>query len=409
MREDGHSLRTRNLGFSDIAVSELALGTQRWGSTDFNAPDEKLCHEMLDRAVDRGVNLIDTAEQYPIPSGPAKPEGSTEKIIGSWLAKDKARREKLVIASKITGGGNVTPQNIGADLEGTLKRLGTDYLDVYLLHWPARYTPQANWGQSLEHNYIAGKYAGPRTSFEEIAASMGKLVEAGKIRGWGMCNDNTYGLMGSIMAAKQLGVTPPCVMQNDYSLINRRIEENGQSEACAPWNEDVGFMAYNTLAGGMLTGKYLDVPAAADDSNRARALANSIKKRGRMDENGWGQTLYRYHSGPATEATKAYADLAKEAGMSLTELALRWCRSRNAVSSVLLGQTSLRQLDEALDIFSEGPSVEFDDDETIQYYLEEPLLWEIDRVHMRNRLPIFSSTRTVSGRMGRGEIGENVP
>lgn len=109
-----------------------------------------------------------------------------------------------------------------------------------------------------------------------------------------MCNDNTYGLMGSTMAARQLGVEPPCVMQNDYSLINRRIEENGLSEASAPWNENVGFLAYNTLAGGVLTGKYLDVPASPDDPNKARALANSIKKRGRMDETSWGRTLYRY-------------------------------------------------------------------------------------------------------------------
>ena len=402
-------MRMRTLGSSDILVSELALGTQRWGSADFNAPDEATCHKMLDLATENGINFVDTAEQYPIPDGPGKPEGSTEKIIGSWLAKAPERREKLVIASKITGGGNVTPKNIGKDLEGTLKRLGTDYLDVYLLHWPARYTPQANWGQSLEYNFVNGKYARPASSFEDIAGAMGKLVKAGKIRGWGMCNDNTYGLMGSIMAARQLGVEPPCVMQNDYSLINRRIEENGLSEASAPWNENVGFLAYNTLAGGMLTGKYLDVPPSADDSNPARALANSIKKRGRMDEPGWGRTLYRYRSGPAAEATQAYAALAKEAGLSLTELSLRWCRSRNAVSSVLLGQSSVKQLEEAIEIFSANPAVEFKDDDEIKYFLPQSLLWEIDRVHMRNRLPIFASTRTQSNWDGRGEIGETIP
>ena len=255
-------MRMRNLGFSDIRVSELGLGTQRWGGSDFNSPDEAACHALLDKFTAAGGNLVDTAEQYPIPSGPGKPEGSTEKIIGSWMAKDPSRREKLVIASKITGGGNVTPQNLERDMEGTLKRLGTDYLDVYLLHWPARYTPQANWGQSLEYNLINGKYAPLSTSFEQIAEAMGALMKAGKIRGWGMCNDNTYGLMGSTMAAKQLGVPPPCVMQNDYSLINRRIEEQGLSEASAPWNENVGFMAYNTLAGGMLTGKYVPPPSS---------------------------------------------------------------------------------------------------------------------------------------------------
>jgi aryl-alcohol dehydrogenase-like predicted oxidoreductase len=402
-------MRFRKLGSSDILVSELALGTQRWGSTDFNAPDEATCHRMLDMAIASGVNFVDTAEQYPIPDGPGKPEGSTEKIIGSWLAKDPSRRKKLVIASKITGGPNVTPENLVADLEGILKRLGTDYLDVYLLHWPARYTPQANWGQSLEYNRVVGKYAPACTSFEQIAETMGKLMAAGKIRGWGMCNDNTYGLMASIMAAKQLGVPGPCVMQNDYSIINRRIEEQGLSEASAPWNEDIGFLAYNTLAGGVLTGKYLDVPAAVDDTNRMRGLANTIKKRGRMDEEGWGRTLYRYRSGPAMEATKAYAALAKEAGMSLTELALRWCRSRNPVSSVLLGQSNLAQLEEALEIFSAGPTIDFPEDGDIKFYLPEELLWEIDRVHMRNRLPIFSSTRTESEWMGEGEIGETIP
>ena len=118
---------------------------------------------------------------------------------------------------------------------------------MYLLHWPARYTPQANWGQSLEYNFINGKYSPGGASFEQIAATMGKLVERGSIRGWGMCNDNTYGLMGSIMAARQLGVDPPCVMQNDYSLLNRRIEENGLSEASAKWNENIGFLACTPL------------------------------------------------------------------------------------------------------------------------------------------------------------------
>jgi len=405
-------MRMRNLGSSDIRVSELGLGTQRWGGTDFNSPDEETCHKMLDMFTEAGGNLVDTAEQYPIPSGPGKPEGSTEEIIGSWLAKDPSRRKKLVIASKITGGPNVTPKNIEQDLEGTLKRLGTDYLDVYLLHWPARYTPQANWGQSLEYDRsVAGTITlwSPRATFDQIAQAMGKLMAARKIRGWGICNDNTYGLMGSIMAAKQLKVPGPCVMQNDFSLINRRIEENSLSEATVPWNENVGFMAYDALAGGMLTGKYLDAPAAVDDTDRNRALTNSRNKRGRMDENAWGRTLYRYRSGPAIAAIKSYAALAKQEGISLTEMALRWCRGRGAVSSVLLGTSTLEQLEVALKIFTAGPTIEFGSDDEIKCYLPEDLLWEIDRVHMQNRLPIFASTRTRSDRPNVGEIGERIP
>ena len=138
-------IRQKRLGGGGIIVSEIGLGTQRWGSADFNGPDEALCHKMMNRAIlESGVNLIDTAEQYPIPSTPARPEGSTERIIGSWLAQDKSRRDKVVLASKITGGRNVNARNIAADLEGSLQRLGTNHLDLYLLHWPARYTPQAS-------------------------------------------------------------------------------------------------------------------------------------------------------------------------------------------------------------------------------------------------------------------------
>ena len=140
-------IRRKRLGNSDIAVSELALGTQRWGGADFNSPDEELCHQLLDRGVlEGGINLIDTAEQYPIPSDRTRPEGATEEIIGRWLKKGSGRRNKVVLASKITGGRNINKRSIREDCEGSLKRLGVDTLDVYLLHWPARYTPQSNWG-----------------------------------------------------------------------------------------------------------------------------------------------------------------------------------------------------------------------------------------------------------------------
>jgi|TARA_B110000971_G_scaffold1696_1_gene1868 hypothetical protein len=148
-----NGMRHKRLGGGEIFVSEFGLGTQRWGGADFNSPDEKLCHEMLDLAVlEKGVSLIDTAEQYPIPSDRAHPEGNTEKIIGRWLAKDQSRRDKVVLATKITGGANVTKKNIKKDLEGSLLRFGVDHIDIYNLHWPARYTPQSNWGQSLQYH-----------------------------------------------------------------------------------------------------------------------------------------------------------------------------------------------------------------------------------------------------------------
>lgn len=391
-------IRQKRLGGSDIIVSEMGLGTQRWGSTDFNAPDEAMCHKLLDRAVlGSGINLIDTAEQYPIPSDRMRPEGDTERIIGSWLRQDRSRREKVVLASKITGGRNVNARNIIADCEASLQRLGTDYLDVYTLHWPARYSPQSNWGQSLEYRQDIEQYSGGRASFEEIAEAMGRLQREGKIRGWGMCNDNTFGLTASSYAARALGVPPPVVMQNDYSLLNRRIDENGHAEASSPVHLNTGFMAYNVLAGGVLTGKYLDRPAAPDDQIIERARRSLEQPRGRMDTRGWGPTLYRYRSGPADEATRSYAKLAKEAGMPLTELALRWMRTRSVVTTSLLGHTSVAQLEEDLKYFKSSTA------------LPRDLLWQIDRVHMRNRLPIFASTRVGSDWDGEGEIGEPIP
>jgi aryl-alcohol dehydrogenase-like predicted oxidoreductase len=353
----------------------------------------------MNKAVlENGVNLIDTAEQYPIPSSQRKPEGLVETVIGKWIKQNPSHRSKLVISTKITGGRNVNRRNIFEDLEGSLKRLGTDYVDVYLLHWPARYTPQSNWGQSLAYRYEAEKYYQDNAGFEEIAQAMGDLIKQGKIRGWGMCNDNAFGLTASCYVAKQLGVPPPVAMQNDFSLIDRRAEENGVSEASSPFHENVGFMAYNALAGGVLTGKYLNGPLPTPDNpNFAESMVTRNNPRGRHDEGSWGATLYRYRSGPANDATLRYNEIAKKYKLSLTELSLRWCRQRASVSSVLLGQSSMKQLDEDLAIFK------------VDDPLSDEIMWEVDRVHMRNRLPIFSSTRVGQDWYGEGEIGEAIP
>eukprot|EP00611_Tribonema_gayanum_P019819 TRINITY_DN3509_c0_g1_i2.p1 TRINITY_DN3509_c0_g1~~TRINITY_DN3509_c0_g1_i2.p1 ORF type:complete len:474 (-),score=88.81 TRINITY_DN3509_c0_g1_i2:2557-3936(-) len=349
-----NGIRHRRCGGGDIIVSEVGLGTQRWVSEDFNAPDEALCHQMMDRAIlEGGVNLIDTAEQYPIPSSRRRPEGLAEEVIGRWINKAPGRREKVVIASKITGGSNVNAANIAADFEGSLQRLGTDYMDLYLLHWPARYTPQANWGQSLAYHQEAERFYRGHASFEEIAEAMGKLVKQGRIRGWGICNDNAYGLAAQSAAARQLGVEPPCVMQGDFSLINRRSAENGMFEGCSPINENVGFLGYNVLGGGVLTGKYLDTPAAADLPTESAIKERLKAPRGRHDDRGWGPTLYRYRSGPAAEATKAYAALARQAGLTPTQMALRWCKQQTGLTSALLGTSNMDQLNEGLKCFAE--------------------------------------------------------
>ena len=393
----------KRLGGGDIIVSELGLGTQRWVSDDFNAPDEKLCMDFMDRAIlQSGVNFIDTAESYPIPSSQKNPEGKVEQVIGKWIAQGSGRRQKVVISTKITGGRNVNRKNIFADIEGSLKRLGTDYIDVYSLHWPARYSPQANWGQSLQYNHETEKYYESNAGFEEIALAMGDLIKQGKIRGWGLCNDNAFGLTACCEISKRLGVPSPVSMQNDYSLIDRRAEENGVSEASSPIHENVGFMAYNALAGGVLAGTYLTgLPPTYDNSNFASSMVTRNAPRGRHDEAGWGRSLYRYRSGPANEATVAYSKLATQYGIPFVELSLRWTQSRRAVTTTLLGMTSMNQLNQDIQIFQNGNNK--------SKLLPDQLLWDIDRIHMRNRLPIFASTRVGKDWNGEGEIGENIP
>jgi aryl-alcohol dehydrogenase-like predicted oxidoreductase len=315
----------------------------------------------------------------------------------------KVPREKVVIATKITGGRNVNPKNIKSDCEGSLKRLQTDYIDVYQLHWPQRYSPQSNWGQSLKYNIESDeeqywRMAGGPTSFEDLCLAMEDLVQAGKIRGWGLCNDNAYGLTACTRTAKMLGTTPPCSIQGDFSLIDRKSEENGVAEAASKYNENVGFMSYNALAGGMLTGKYSEVPAAFDDlANRSRAMKSLENPRGRMDTRGWGGTLYRYRTEAAQKAIEEYNKIAKENGMSLTELSLRWNRQRSLLTTTLVGHTNLTQLRQTLEYFTKKEP------------LSDKIMWDIDMVHMKNRLPIFSSDRVGRDWNGEGEIGEPIP
>jgi aryl-alcohol dehydrogenase-like predicted oxidoreductase len=179
-------------------------------------------------------------------------EGDSELLIGKWIKDRKVRREDVVISTKITGGRNVNPRNIKNDCEGSLKRLKTEYIDVYLLHWPQRYSPQSNWGQSLKYNRESDaspywRMNGGPTSFEDLCLSMEELVQEGKIRSWGMCNDNAYGLTACTRTAKFLGTTPPACLQGDFSILDRKSEENGVAEAASPYNENVGFMSYNAL------------------------------------------------------------------------------------------------------------------------------------------------------------------
>ena len=244
----------------------------------------------------------------------------------------------------------------------------------------------------------AAPYYRNAASFEEIAEAMGDLIREGKLRGWGSCNDNAYGLTAMCYAARSVNAPEPCCLQGDFSLINRRMLENGVSEASSPVHENVGWMAYNVLAGGVLTGKYLDKLAAPDLDSEKAMVAQLKNPRGRMDDYSWGSTLYRYRSAPALRAVDMYNEIAKQSGMSLTELSLRWAKDNRANTTSLVGHTSLNQLKETVKYFDASVP-----------RLDDSVLWAIDRVHMQNRLPIFSSERVSADMNGRGEIGESIP
>ncbi|MFG1202824.1 aldo/keto reductase [Xanthobacter aminoxidans] len=318
----------RPLGRTGISVSSIALGTMTFGEQNTEAEG----HAQLDIARDRGITLIDAAELYPIPPK-AETQGATERIIGSWL-KARGGRDKVVIATKVVGRSDATyfradgsttrldAKNITEAVEGSLKRLGTDYIDLYQLHWPDRAVPL--FGQRATTRARGG---GPEVPVEETLAALDALVKAGKVRHIGLSNETAWGL-SAFLAAAEKGIGPRVAsVQNAYSLVNRTYE-TGLAEFLQ--REDVGLLAYSPLAQGFLTGKYLDgaLPAGA-----RKTLFNRTQ---------------RYEKPGTEEAVRAYVALAREAGLTPAQLALAFVTSRPFVTSNIIGATTLAQLEEDL-------------------------------------------------------------
>lgn len=299
--------------------------------------------EQLDFSFEHGVVGIDTAEVYPVPPD-AQTAGSTEEHIGAWI---KARggasfRDRLVIATKVAGsaasgrsfswirGNNrsLDESNIVRAVDGSLERLGTDYIDLLQLHWPERYVPM--FGAS-EYDITKERNCVP--ILEQLEA-LDKVVKSGKVRNIGLSNETAWGVAQFAFLAELHGLTKPVSVQNSYSLIHRDFEGH-LSEACAPQNGNMPLLAYSPLAGGALTGKYLhgNVPRDA----RFALYPHYMK---------------RFQSSLASEAIGEYAKIAKEAGLTLTQLALAWCKSRWFVRSTIIGATSKEQLKENIDSFS---------------------------------------------------------
>ena len=333
------------LGSSDLSVSNICLGTMTFGQQ--NAEEE--AHQQLSFAVDRGVNFIDTAEMYPVPAR-AETCHRTEEYIGTWL--EQQTRDRIVLATKAVGPSrgmkwirdnnlNFSRTNLKAALEGSLRRLRTDYVDLYQLHWPDRNTP------------IFGKYHfNPDNERDtvpllETMNALGELVTAGKIRHWGMSNETPWGLMTALRLADENNLPRPVSVQNAYNLMNRTWE-NGLSEI--GYREQVSLLAYSPLAFGLLSGKYLDDPNA----------------NGRV--NLFGGFGARYAKPNTQKAVAAYVELAKVNNLTPTELALGFVYQRWCVGSTIIGATTMEQLQQDLD--------------AAQVTLGDEVLEEIERIHL---------------------------
>jgi aryl-alcohol dehydrogenase-like predicted oxidoreductase len=318
-------MELRRLGESDLQVSALSLGTMTFGEQNSEAD----AHAQLDLAVSRGVNFIDSAEMYPVPPR-AETQGRTESYIGSWL-KHHAR-DKLIIATKITGpsrgfawirnGPRVDRRQIHAAIEGSLKRLQTDYVDLYQIHWPDRYVPMfgaSSYDVAQEHDTVP---------LVEQLEALADLVKAGKVRHIGLSNETPWGVGEFVRCAEKLGLPKIVSVQNAYHLMNRSFE-TGLAETCH--HTKVGLLAYSPLAFGHLTGKYVADPQA---KGRITQFPN------------FGQ---RYAKPNVPAATKEYMRIAFEAGLSPAQMSLAFVRTRWFTGSVILGATSLQQLKENLD------------------------------------------------------------
>ena len=327
---------------TDIKVSKICLGTMTFGEQN----TEEEGHQQLDYALSQGVNFIDTAEMYSVP-GRKETQGSTERIVGSWLKNQK--REDLVLATKITGPNpyfeyirkdlSFSKENILNSVENSLKRLQTDYIDIYQLHWPER---QSNFFG--RRNFVWNENDPWKENFLEIIETLDGLVKSGKIRHYGLSNETPWGVMKHLGVSDREGLTRCKTIQNPYSLLNR-LYEIGLAEV--GMREEVGLLAYSPLGFGVLSGKYLkEKPADA----RITLFPQ----------------FARYNNKYASKLTQLYYDLAQANGMSLAQMALAFVNQQPFVTSNIIGATKMDQLKENIS--------------SIDIELSKDLLREIDKI-----------------------------
>ncbi len=315
-------MKYKNLPNTELRVSELCLGTMTWGEQN----TQKEAFEQLEFALENGINFIDTAEMYSIP-GRKETQGSTETILGNWFAQN-GNRDKVILATKVAGPNrkfdhirsslDFSKASLNDAITKSLKRLQTDYIDLYQLHWPERntnYFGQRNYKHREDDNW--------QDNIAEVLENLDSLVKEGKIRHIGVSNESPFGVMRYIEEARK-GKRKIATLQNPFSLLNRK-DEIGMTEVLH--RENVGYLAYSPLGFGQLTGKYLE---NTPQNARVTLFPN----------------YSRYHKPNSFAATRKYNELSKQIGISLTHMALAFVRQQSFVSSTILGATSVDQLKE---------------------------------------------------------------
>ena len=344
-------MQHRPLGHTGIDVSVLCLGTMTFGEQNTEAQ----AHAQLDRALAAGINFIDTAEMYPVPPR-AETQGRTESYIGSWLAA-RGCRDQVILATKVAGPGDwinwlrggghrLDRRNIEAALDASLRRLRTDYVDLYQLHWPDRET---NFFGKLGFSPAQEDDSVPLIETLEV---LGDLVKAGKVRAVGVSNETPWGLMRYLSLAQQHGLPRMASIQNPYSLLNRTFEI-GLAEVAI--RERCGLLAYSPLGFGVLSGKYLG-------GQRPVGARLTLFER-----------FSRYSNPESERATARYVDLARRHGLDPAQMALAWVTSRPFTTSNIIGATTLEQLESNL--------------ASVELGLTDEVIAQIDAIHQTQPNP----------------------
>ena len=321
------------LGCSELRVSPICLGTMTFGEQ----VDEATSHRMLDRALERGVNFIDTAEMYAVPVR-RETSGASEAIIGRWFAQRPGARERVVLATKVAGparnadwirGGsaNLTPHEMREACDASLERLHTDVIDLYQIHWPNRNVP------TFGPLYFDPKKDGDFTSIHDQLAALAGLVQAGKVRHVGLSNETPWGLAEFVRLADAHGLPAIATVQNPYTLVNR-VVDNGLDEMMHRYG--VSLLAYSPLGFGLLTGKYDEVGLTGAGANDRLTRFEAFRKQ-------------RWCRPEVLDAARKYNALARAHGLTPTQMALAFCYTNWRVASTIIGANTVAQLDENLD------------------------------------------------------------